>query len=239
MAGGRAVHAFHADGHGSRERVFRRAIRHSRLVHLLRLGIPAAVVIGAAVIGLGMWLKPLTILANLPKDLPPPVISGTKITMQQPRLAGYTNDSRPYELSAAAAAQDLLKPDMLELQKLRAKMEMQDKAVVELTAATGLYDTKSELLTLKQDVVLVSSTGYQAYLSEAVIDIRAGRVVSEKPVHVKMLDGMLDGSRMEITENGDLVRFDGGVKMFLNTLGGKTPGQAAADGQAAQAGTPR
>jgi lipopolysaccharide export system protein LptC len=239
VQGGRAAHAFQARGQSDRVRTFRRAMRHSRLVHLLRIAIPAVAVISAGVIGLGMWMKPLQILAGLPKDLTM-VISGTKITMQQPRLAGFTQDSRPYELSAQAAAQDLTKPDMLELRQLRAKMEMQDKAVVELTAATGLYDTKSELLTLRQDVVLISSTGYQGYLSEAVIDIRAGKVVSEKPVHVKMLDGTLDGNRMEVTESGDLVRFDGGVKMMLNSLGGKPPGQAAADGKAAaQAGTAR
>lgn len=231
------AHAFQARGEADRARTFRRAMRHSRLVRVLRIGIPAAVVIGAGVIVLGVWLKPLQILAGLPKDVTM-VISGTKITMQQPRLAGFTQDSRPYELSAQAAAQDLTRPDMLELRQLRAKMEMQDKTNVELTAAAGLYDTKSELLTLRQDVVLVSSTGYQGYLSEAVIDIRAGKVVSEKPVHVKMLDGTLDGNRMEVTESGDLVRFDGGVKMFLNTLGGKSPGAAAAESKAAaQAGT--
>ena len=239
VAGGRPAHAFQARGQSDRARTFRRAMRHSRLVHLLRVAVPAAVVIGAGVIGMGMWLKPLQILAGLPRDMTT-VISGTKITMQQPRLAGFTQDSRPYELSAQAAAQDLTKPDMLELRQLRAKMEMQDKAVVELTAATGLYDTKSELLTLRQDVVLVSSTGYQGFLSEAVIDIRAGKVVSEKPVHVKLLDGTLDGNRMEISESGDLVRFDGGVKMVLNTLGGKSPGAAAAESRAAaQAGPAR
>jgi lipopolysaccharide export system protein LptC len=201
-------------------------MRHSHLVRLLRVVIPLGLSVGAAVFLAGMWLQPLDILKKLPKDMAM-VVSGTKITMQQPRLAGYTQDGRPYDLSAQAASQDLTKPDQLELRKLRAKMEMQDKATVELTAETGFYDTKAEILTLRQDVVLVSSTGYQGYLSEAVIDIRAGKVVSEKPVHIKLLDGTLDGSRMEVTESGDLVRFDGGVVLHLKSLGGERRNERA------------
>jgi lipopolysaccharide export system protein LptC len=231
QAAGRAAHAFHGAGEVNRDRVFRRAVRHSRLVRTLRIAIPASVLIGAAVVALGMWIKPLALIPKLVRDTNT-VIRGTTITMQAPRLAGYTDDSRPYELSAAEASQDLLRPDMLELKTLRAKMEMQDKSVVELTAATGLYDTRSELLTLRRDVVLTASTGYQGYLSEAVVDIRSGKVVSEKPVHVKLPDGTLDGNRLEITESGDVVKFDGGVKLLFNTVGGKTPGQAAAESQA-------
>ena len=69
-------------------------------------------------------------------------MSGTKITMEAPRLAGFTRDARPYELTARAAAQDLTKPDMLELKDIHAKMEMQEQHV-EIKAASGLYDTKA------------------------------------------------------------------------------------------------
>lgn len=211
---------FDAAGHSDRARVFRRAVRHSRAVRVLRVLIPGGIAVTAAVYLVGMWLTPLTMLAGLPKELTNMVVSGTKITMQQPRLAGFTRDGRPYELRALAAAQDLTKPDQLELRQLRAKVEMQDKTMVEITAATGLYETKSELLTLRQDVVLTASNGYQGFLSEAVVDIRAGKVVSEKPVHVKLLDGTLDGKRMEVLESGDLIRFDGGVVLHLDSLKG-------------------
>src|SRR6476469_3955481 len=63
-------------------------------------------------------------------------------TMEQPRMAGFTPDARAYELSADAAAQDLTKPDIIELKKIHAKIEMQDKSSVEMTALGGLYDSK-------------------------------------------------------------------------------------------------
>ena len=35
--------------------------------------------------------------------------------MEQPRLAGFTAASRPYEFTAKAAAQEITKPDVMEL----------------------------------------------------------------------------------------------------------------------------
>ena len=37
---------------------------------------------------------------RLPGELGKLVIKGTKVTMQQPRLTGFTLDSRPYEFTA-------------------------------------------------------------------------------------------------------------------------------------------
>ena len=62
--------------------------------------------------------------------------------------------------------------------------------------------------------MLNSSTGYQGQLSEAVIDVRKGNVVSDEPVSVKMLDGFLNAKRLDIAENGSVLRF-GGVTMTI------------------------
>ena len=75
------------------------------------------------------------------------MVAGTKIAMEKPHLSGFTKDARAYELSADAAKQDLTKPDMIELSNLHAKVQMQDKSTVEISAAAGLYDNKSEMLT--------------------------------------------------------------------------------------------
>ena len=71
------------------------------------------------------------------------------------------------------------------------------------------------MLTLNDNIVLVSSTGYEGRLSEAVIDMKKGNVVSEKPVWVKLLNGFLNAKRLEVVDNGAVLRFDGGVAMTL------------------------
>ena len=167
---------------------------------------------------------------RLPGELGKLVIHGTKITMQQPRLTGYTVDSRAYEFSADAAAQDITKPNLVELHQLHAKMEMQDNSTVEMSAMSGVYDVKTEMLKLNENIQLVSSTGYQGRLSEATIDVRKGDVVSDKPVWVKMLDGELNAKRLDIADKGSVLRF---TDVSMTLLPGKrTSGDAAtASGQ--------
>jgi lipopolysaccharide export system protein LptC len=45
--------------------------------------------------------------------------------------------------------------------------------------------------------------------------VKKGRIVSEKPVQMKMPQGTLDANRLEVTETGGVIRFDGGVVMML------------------------
>jgi len=197
------------------DRAFRAARRHSRWVRILRITVPVAVVIGLIVVTLVTYFNPLRMLAKLPINIDNLVVSGTKVTMEQPRLAGFTSDARAYELIADTAAQDMTKPDIVELRNIRAKVEMQDKTSMEMTAVNGIYDAKGETLKLDREILLRSSTGYQGRLSEALIDIRKGNVVSEHPVEVKMLQGTLNANRLEIFDSGDLVRFHGGVVMDM------------------------
>ncbi|MGA9084247.1 MAG: LPS export ABC transporter periplasmic protein LptC [Pseudolabrys sp.] len=207
--------AYWTTSRGDAERAFRAARRHSRLVRILRIAVPASVAVGVIIIALITYFNPLRMLARLPINIDNLVVSGTKVTMEQPRLSGFTRDARAYELTADTAAQDMTKPDIVELRNIRAKVEMQDKSSMEMTAVTGIYDAKGETLKLDQNILLNSSTGYQGHLSEALVDIRKGNVVSEHPVEVKLLQGTLNANRLDIVDSGDVIRFHGGVIMDM------------------------
>jgi lipopolysaccharide export system protein LptC len=197
------------------DRAYRSAIRHSRHVRVLR------VVLIAGIAALLLALLAANYLPSvgeirIPGAIGNLVIKGTKITMQQPKLTGYTSDARPYEFTANAAAQDITKPDMVELEKLHARLQMEDKSTVEMTAPTGTFDMKANKLYLDEDIALASTTGYAARLNDAIVDIHSGNVTSTKPVWVKLLNGFLNAKRMEIGENGAVIRFEGGVSMTLH-----------------------
>jgi lipopolysaccharide export system protein LptC len=196
------------------DRAFDAARRHSRRVRILRIVIPAVVLLGAIAIFLVTYFNPLRMLAKLPVDVDNVVVSGTKVTMQKPRVSGFTRDARAYELSADSAAQDITKPDIVELRQVHAKFQMQDKSTTKVTADSGLYNSKIETIKLERNIVLTSKS-YQGRLSEAQIDIRKGDVVSNHPVEVTLLQGILKANRLEIVNSGELVRFKGGVTMTL------------------------
>jgi len=187
------------------ERNYRSALRHSRLVRWLR----AALLLTIAVVLIALVVENYLPVGGLrlPAEIGKLVIKGTTILMQNPRLTGYTSDSRPYEFTADAAQQDITKPDLVVLQRIRSKIEMADKSAVHLSADTGVYNMKTDMLTLHDNIHLVSTTGYEARLSEAVVDINKGNVVSNTPVWVKLLDGDLNAKGLEIINKGDVLRF--------------------------------
>jgi lipopolysaccharide export system protein LptC len=212
---GMAAHGFTASGRADSAPIFRRAMRHSRHVRVLRIAIPLILVLVLGAFTLAYWLDPMRIL-RLPTEAGSLVISGTKIIMAAPKLSGYTRDSRSYALTAQAAAQDITKPDIVELQGIRAKIDMLDRSTVDLTAADGILSRKSGILTLGRNTLLKSSGGYEVRLNEAVVDTASGNVRSEKPVEVKMQQGTINAQRLEVTNGGEVIRFEGGVVMNLN-----------------------
>ena len=196
-------------------RAFRAAMRHSRLVRFLRVAIPVCIIVVVAAFGAYKWFDPMRVLARLPVGTDGVVISGSKVIMRQPRLSGYTKDERPYTVSAKSAAKDLTKPDLLELDDIRTAIVMPGGGNVEVTAKNGLYDGKAETIQLTQDVV-VASPEYEVLLREALVNVRAGSVVSEQPVEVRMLQGTINANRFEVRESGAVIRFDGGVTLVID-----------------------
>jgi lipopolysaccharide export system protein LptC len=196
------------------------AARHSRMVRVLRVAVPAAVILSMAMIIAVSIFNPFRLLLpKLPVDMGNLVVSGTKVTMESPHMAGYTPDQRPYEVWAKTATQDLTDPDHVDLKTLRAKVLMEDRTTtVTLDALNGLMNTKDQLLDLHKDIFLQTSTGYEARLSQAFVDMAKGIVTSEEHVDVKLLNGTLTSDKLRITGGGESIVFEGNVVMNLDNL---------------------
>jgi lipopolysaccharide export system protein LptC len=205
------------------------AARHSRMVRILRVAVPAIVILAmTAVVAVSVFNPFRMLLPKLPVDMGNLVVSGTKVTMESPHLSGYSADLRPYEMWAKTATQDLTDPDHVDLRTLRAKVLMEDQTTVILDARNGLFDSKQQLLDLHKDIFLQSSTGYEARLSQAFVDIAKGTVTSEEHVDVKLLNGTLIADKLRITGGGEVVRFEGNVQMNL-VMDQPTPAAASPD----------
>ena len=203
----------------SLEARFATAARHSRMVRILRVAVPAAVSVAiAVVIGISIFNPFRMLMPKLPLDMGNLVVSGSKITMESPHLAGYTPDQRPYELWAKTAVQDLTDSDHVELNKLRTKLLMQDGSTAFLDARTGLFDNKAQTLDLHKDIFLKTTNGYEARLTQAFIDLAKNTVDSDEHVDVKLPNGTLSSDRLHMIDGGAIMRFDGNVVMHLDHL---------------------
>ncbi|CAL74087.1 conserved hypothetical protein [Bradyrhizobium sp. ORS 278] len=194
------------------------AARHSRFVRALRIAVPAVVGVAMTVVIYVAFFNDFRVAVDTGNLTGNVVISGRKITMETPHLTGFTPDQRPYDLVAHSAVQDLTDPDHVELNILRAKVLMEDQSTVTLKAATGLFDTKQQQLELKKDILLTTSTGYEARLSRASVDMAKGTVSSDERVDVKLTNGTLSADRLRITDNGEVIRFEGNVVMNLDNM---------------------
>jgi lipopolysaccharide export system protein LptC len=194
------------------------AARHSRMVRVLRVAVPAAVLLSLATIVFVSIVNPFNTILKLPVDISNLVISGTKVTMESPHLAGYSQDKRPYEVWANTAVQDVTDPDHVELHTLRGKMLMEDQSTVTLEAVNGLMDTKQQLLNLHKDIYVQTTSGYEAWLSQAFVDMNKNTVTSDEHVDVKWADGKISADTMKVLDGGEVVRFDGHVVMNIDKM---------------------
>lgn len=197
---------------------FASAARHSRLVRILRIAVPVTVILAmASIVAVSTFLNPFTMIP-VKVDSGNLVVTGTKITMESPHLSGFTPDQRPYELWAKTATQDITDPDHVDLNDLRAKVLMEDQSTLFLDARTGRFDNKQQQLDLHKDIFLRTSTGYEARLNSAFVDMNKGTVSSDEHVDVKLTNGTLTSDRLRITEGGDVIRFEGNVVMHLDKI---------------------
>jgi lipopolysaccharide export system protein LptC len=206
---------FAVQGGRDADRAFRRAMRHSRRVRFLRMAIPAVVVLILCVVGLVRYLDPMRVLTRLPLSTKGMVISGSKIMMAAPKLSGYTNDARRYEMSAQSAAQDVTKPNLIELNQLTAKIEAADKSTINISAAEGLFDRGTGILTLNRNIKVVSSNGLEVRLDEASVNTATSEIVSDKPVEVQTQQGTIKANRLEVENAGEVIHFIGAVNVYL------------------------
>src|SRR5918994_675638 len=108
-----------------RSRAFARARNHSRRVRFFKRAIPLGATLGVVAIGLATWFNPFRNIEGL--TVGPVSVSGTHVTMESPRLTGFRNDSRPYEVTASSALQDVRRPNIVELKDLRARIVTDDQ----------------------------------------------------------------------------------------------------------------
>jgi lipopolysaccharide export system protein LptC len=174
-----------------------------------------ATLAAALLMVVGANYMPTGATLRLPGELGKLVIKGTKVTMRQPRMSGFTADSRPYQFTADSAEQDITQPEVMALHLIQAKIEMEDKSIVNVTSNAGTYEMKSEMLTLIDNVHLLSTTGYEVRLSEATVDVHKGSVHSDKPVWVKLNNSVINAKHMDVIDSGEIVRFSGGVSMTM------------------------
>jgi len=219
---------------GARTRAFNKARRHSRWVRFAKIAIPVGSLLAMVAVGLVAYLEPFRKIENL--SFGSLGVSGTNVTMEAPKLTGFKNDNRPYEVTASAATQDVKNPNFVELKDLRARIVTDDKgSAARLEANVGVLDTQKERMDLRQNVRVRTDAGQEVQMRSALVDFKGGTVVSNEPVTVILGgNGQIEAEGLRVTENGKVMSFRGRVRTTFLPASGSDSSSPAAAPQAAQ-----
>ena len=136
--------------------------------------------------------------------------------MESPRLSGFRKGTRGYEVTADAALQDVRKPSLIELERMRGHIATDDQGgIAWLSAATGLFDSAREALDLKTDVRIRTDKGEEARLQSAAVVFKTGSVTSREPVTVSTPRGTVVADGLDVVENGKQISFLGNVHVVI------------------------
>jgi len=199
----------------SRAQSFRSASRHSSHVVALRRFILAIAILGPTSFILFTWFNPFT----APKSevsVKGTNLDGTRVTMEQPRLAGYRKDGRPYEVNADTGVQDVRQPNMIELNNLDAKIGMIDQSTVRVISSAGIYDSFREFMDFR-NAVRIRSLNYDIDMKSAKMDFKSGTMITNESVKVLITEGVIQADRMDMRDNGQNLVFEGKVRSTFSS----------------------
>ena len=193
-----------------RTKAIRRAGRHTARVKLFKRLIIAGVVLGGSTIAIVVAFDPFR---HLPGSisLAGVGVSGTKITMDSPKISGVQQGGGPYEIKAKAGIQDITKPTVMELVGVDAKVGMADLTTTRIRSDHGLYDGKADRMELGGNVRIANTSGYVLNMKSASMDFRAGVFSSHERLSVDLQGGTVSADDMAISNNGHVIAFRGHI----------------------------
>ena len=193
----------------------RRSRRRSRLIDSLRVLLPVLVLL---LVGLVVaWPQ---IMKGTSGIAGPVLWSGDAgqadmLSMASPRYAGQTKRNQPYNVTAQSASLDPLQSNMIHLDRPAADIVLDGNRDVHMSALTGTYDRDTDKLVLDGGIEVVTSSGYRFATPSARVNLAQGRVNGLQPIEGAGPSGKLSADRFEIKEAGDVLRFEGRVKVTV------------------------
>ena len=190
--------------HGEVERWRRR----SRVVRLLRVAMPVAIVlIIAGLVGAVVYntLRPGTEV---------PQASNRPIRLVNPRFVGRDDRGRAFVITATSATRDPKQYEKVYLDHPSLVLDEQGPDPTRITARDGVYHQDTGKLEVSGGVRMASArAAFETATSQ--FDTKTGELVGSGPVQGSGPLGEIDAKSYGVYEKGDRMVFDGGVHTRL------------------------
>jgi lipopolysaccharide export system protein LptC len=159
-------------------------------------------------------------------DLEPvsePVAGGKQDAAEQERFAvkgsqvgGFDDESQPYTISAEKARQNKEQPNLVHMQRVSGLLRRSDGRMMDLTAATGLFDSRDKSLRLDGNVSIKLADTFTAHMDTANVDVKRKELTSNADVLVQLTSGQIRSAGIDVRDNGTHVVFKSRVRAVFD-----------------------
>jgi lipopolysaccharide export system protein LptC len=199
------------------------ADRYSRRVALLKRVLP--IIGGALLLLVAVWPRLSPLLDSVRLGLAAiDLREARELKMLDPRYAGIDRLNRPYVITAAVGRQVPNHNNLMSLEQPRAVMTVHGGAKVVLTAATGIYQSQTQLLDLFGGVTLTHQNGTRFVTRRAHANFSDNTAGGHDPIEGHGPAGDIWGQGFRILDKGDTIIFTGRSHSILI---GTRPAKAA------------
>lgn len=132
--------------------------------------------------------------------------------MVKPHYLGVDVHNRPYTITADSGLQK--DKETVVLNNITADMTADNGVAISLNAGSGVLGINSKQLELA-DGVEVFYDSYQFRTDHASVDINKGSAVGDSPVEGQGAIGTIQAKSFEILDKGNILHFNGLVRMLL------------------------
>jgi lipopolysaccharide export system protein LptC len=203
----------------------RYSVFYSQLVTLLKLILPSVAVGLVAMILLWPQINPI----NGKFRLKPVAVSMDdleNLRMVNPRYVGSDSQDQPYTITADQALQVSGDSNVTDLVKPKGDITLNDGAWLSLTADSGTYRKKEQLLDLEGHVNLFHDGGYELLTSRAHLDLDKNSAEGNDPVTGQGPDMELSGEGFRVYNRGQQVMVTGQSRLLLRPMSAEAKQQS-------------
>lgn len=161
-----------------------------------------------------------------PAPLPLTVEMPDQIAGAFARIAGFDSQNQPYVITAKKGYQDKETADLVHLEDLTGSFQRKSRQPFELFSRTGLFYAKVREMDLEGNVRIVEKGRFTATMAKVHVELEKKNLVSDVPVVVELDFGTINANGLQVSNDGNNIKFLNGVKARFNqtmTKGDTTP----------------
>jgi lipopolysaccharide export system protein LptC len=137
------------------------------------------------------------------------------LNMVNARFDGIDEKNRPYSVTAELVMQEGENADTIELTEPKADITLESGAWIALTAESGNFQRRAEILDLTGGVSLFHDRGFEMHTESAQVNLAEGVASGDAPVVGQGPAGELEAEGFRVSDDGKRILFDGHARLVI------------------------